>query len=63
MIGGFHLFNKSDEYVRAFAERVEATGVERIVTGHCTGEKALNILKDKLGDKVQALKTGLVIEI
>ena len=28
MIGGFHLFNKSDEYVRAFARRVGDTGVD-----------------------------------
>jgi putative phosphoesterase len=63
MIGGFHLFNKSDEYVRNFAHRVEATGVEKIYTGHCSGKKALSILMEELGDKVHAIKTGLVFRI
>ena len=63
MCGGFHLFNKSDDYVRAFAHRVEETGVESIYTGHCTGDKAMTILRYELGDKVHALSTGLVFEI
>ena len=63
MIGGFHLFNKSDGYVRDFARRVEATGVESIYTGHCTGPKALAILREELGEKVHALKTGIVFGI
>ena len=63
MIGGFHLFNKSDDYVKAFARRVEATGVSSIYTGHCTGPKALDILHAELGDKVHDFKTGLVFEI
>ena len=63
MIGGFHLFNKSDEYVRAFARRLEDAGALHIYTGHCTGQKAWNILHEELGDKVHALSTGLVFEL
>ena len=63
MIGGFHLFNKSDDYVRAFARRVGDTGVEAVYTGHCTGQKAWDIMHDELGDKVHALQTGLVFEL
>ena len=63
MIGGFHLFNKSDEYVRAFAHRLEEAGALHIYTGHCTGQKAWNILHEELGDKVHALSTGLVFEL
>lgn len=63
MIGGFHLFNKSDDYVRAFAGRLEDAGALHIYTGHCTGGKAMDILHDELGDKVHAFKTGLVFEI
>lgn len=63
MIGGFHLFNKDDDYVRSFAHRLEGTGVESIYTGHCTGQKALDILRAELGDKVRSLHTGLVIDI
>ena len=63
VIGGFHLFNKSDEYVRAFARRLRNTGVESIYTGHCTGDKAMAILREELGDIVHSFETGLVFEI
>lgn len=63
MIGGFHLYNKDDDYVIAFARRLEETGVASIYTGHCTGDSAMNILKRELGNKVHAFSTGLVFEI
>lgn len=63
MIGGFHLFNKSDDYVRAFAHRLGSTGVESIYTGHCTGDRAMAILREELGDIVHSFKTGLAFEI
>lgn len=63
MIGGFHLFNKTDDYVRAFAARVADTGVESVYTGHCTGDRAMAILREELGDMVHGFRTGLVFEI
>lgn len=63
ILGGFHLYETPADEVRAFARRLEATGVEHIVTGHCTGEKALAILREALGERVQALESGLVLEI
>lgn len=63
MIGGFHLFNKSDDYVRAFAHRLGSTGVESIYTGHCTGDIAMDILREELGDIVHSFRTGLVFEL
>ena len=63
MIGGFHLFNKSDDYVRAFAHRFGNTGIGDIYTGHCTGQRAWDIMHEELGDMVHAFKTGLVFEI
>ena len=63
IIGGFHLFNKTDEYVREFSGRVLNTGVTAVYTGHCTGDKAMAIMREELGDKLHAFKTGLVIEI
>lgn len=63
MIGGFHLFNKDDEYVKAFAHRVGQTGVETVYTGHCTGQRAWDIMHDELGDMVRELRTGLVFDL
>lgn len=62
LIGGFHLHNKTEEEVRTLAGKIKETGIKYIYTGHCTGQNAYMILKDELGDMVQQLKTGLVME-
>lgn len=61
--GGFHLHEREDDEVRALAERIRKTGIEKIYTGHCTGGKAYRILQEELGDKAEQLYTGKVIEI
>ncbi len=63
IIGGFHLFRTDDDGVYKFAERLEDTGINKIYTGHCTGERAIEILKEKLGDRVQAFYSGFETEI
>lgn len=63
MIGGFHLYNKTDKYVRDFARRVLETGVEAVYTSHCTGERAMLILSEELGDRMHAFCTGTTFEI
>lgn len=62
IIGGFHLFMSSDETVRALAARIKATGIERVITGHCTGKRAYEILREELGEMVTQIHSGLVIE-
>ena len=62
LIGGFHLYDKSEAEVRALAERIRQTGIEKIYTGHCTGEKAFAILREELGDIAGQLTVGLVME-
>ena len=62
LIGGFHLHNKSEKYVREISERIRRTGVEEIFTGHCTGDKAYGIMREELGDRVHQLRTGLQME-
>lgn len=63
MIGGFHLFNKTEAEVREFAGRVRETGIRKVYTGHCTGEAAFEILRQELGERVVQLGVGLVIEV
>lgn len=62
LIGGFHLYNKSPDEVRAFARRVKATGIQKLYTGHCTGKKALRLLQEELGEVVEPFSVGLVME-
>lgn len=58
LIGGFHLFASSEEEVRTLAARIRATGIQRVITGHCTGKRAYGILKEELGDCVEQMYTG-----
>lgn len=62
LIGGFHLHRLPEADVRALAERIRETGIKKIYTGHCTGQRAFDILKEELGDKAEQLRTGLVME-
>jgi len=62
-VGGLHLFRSSPQEVTDFARRVKETGIECLVTGHCTGENAMKILKDHLDDRVVQMYSGLTIEI
>lgn len=62
LIGGFHLYNKPLAEVRALGEKIRATGIEYVCTGHCTAEKPYAVLKQTLGDTLHQLQTGLVME-
>lgn len=59
LIGGFHLFNKSDDEVRNLAREIKNTGIDYVCTGHCTKEPAFAIMKEELGDKLEQLHVGL----
>ncbi|MBQ9249629.1 MAG: MBL fold metallo-hydrolase [Oscillospiraceae bacterium] len=61
MIGGFHLFQRTDAEVAAMAQRLRETGVKKIYTGHCTGDQAYKVLRWELGDMVQQLRVGMEI--
>ena len=63
ILGGFHLFRYEDEVVRAFAERLRELDVQKIYTGHCTGNRAYEILREVLGDRVQQMRCGMVVTV
>lgn len=62
-VGGFHLYQKTPEAVERFAEALAGAGVEKIITGHCTGEAAFAILKTRLGERITQFSTGLEMEL
>jgi 7,8-dihydropterin-6-yl-methyl-4-(beta-D-ribofuranosyl)aminobenzene 5'-phosphate synthase len=70
VIGGFHLggvpktrrYVEPDGSVRRVGEGLLERGVQMTWTGHCTGERAGQVLKDVMGDRMGFLRTGLVIE-
>lgn len=63
LIGGFHLFSSAEEDVRSLAQRIKDTGIRKVITGHCTGDSAFQILKEELGDIAEQMYTGMEIEL
>jgi 7,8-dihydropterin-6-yl-methyl-4-(beta-D-ribofuranosyl)aminobenzene 5'-phosphate synthase len=71
VIGGFHLIGLpmfdtmagSRSGIERLGRGVMTYPVERIYTGHCTGRKAYRVLKNVLGEKLEHLHTGTVIDI
>lgn len=63
LIGGLHLYKASDEEVLVLAEKIRETGIEKVYTGHCTGERAMKLLKEELGDTAEQIYTGMEIRL
>lgn len=71
MIGGFHLMglrgpkskSMSKFKIEALGQRLIDLGVQEIYTGHCTGDPAFEILKNKFTKQVHHFHTGDSIEI
>ena len=62
LIGGFHLYNKTQAEVRQFAAALAETGVQYVCTGHCTKDKAYGLLRETLGERLHPLRVGLRME-
>jgi len=61
LIGGFHLFNKSNREVRKISKEIKKTGIEFVCTGHCTIDRAYQVMRSEMGDMVEQLRVGLVM--
>lgn len=69
VVGGLHMaakgqgaLNCTPEYVFQVADALKELGVEEVHTGHCTGEIALGLLRERFGPGCHALATGQVLE-
>lgn len=71
-VGGLHMKGKregkeicnfTEAEVDALCEVIEREDISYIYTGHCTGLVGLVLLKERLGDRVKALTTGLQFEL
>jgi len=59
VIGGFHLNREDDQTVREIGKKLLELNIPKIVTGHCTGDHATEVLAEVLGDHFQGLYSGL----
>lgn len=65
-VGGLHLLDEEEvvDNVSALAREIMARYPKlHIMTGHCTGERAVKRLQESLGDRVGRIETGLVIKV
>lgn len=68
LVGGFHLQNNITKKLAEPRERVINIGeklikIPHIYTGHCTGKKGFNVLKEILGSQIEEFNTGKVFKI
>ena len=62
LIGGFHLNKVEDPMLlRQIGERLLRTNT-LFFSGHCTGSKQFAVMKEVMGENLQSLSTGTVIE-
>ena len=62
LIGGFHYMRAGEETLRHAAEQLQKQPTI-YYTGHCTGEAAFHYLKERLGNRLHAFRTGDTIEL
>lgn len=70
LVGGLHMLspgandlNCTPDYVRQVADALAGLGVARLYTGHCTGDAALQLLRERLGHRVFPLTAGLTFAL
>lgn len=71
VVGGLHMFsakapsglNCPPDYPGQVARALKELGVRRVYTGHCTGQAALALLREELGDALVPLTCGLTFSL
>lgn len=58
VIGGFHLKHASSARLKATAAEMEKVNMDILVPCHCTGEKAVSLLKSRLGGRICSCTAG-----
>ncbi|MBC7319450.1 MBL fold metallo-hydrolase [bacterium] len=63
VLGGFHLYDKSENEIYGIIEQFKNLNIERLAPCHCTGERAIDLFKEAFGEKVIEISIGMEIEI
>lgn len=56
--GGFHLRSTGEEEIRQIADALEQLGVRKMGPSHCTGGTAVEIFRDRWGEKLVSFGLG-----
>lgn len=63
ILGGFHLFNKSEAHVQWVLDEFQRLGVERVGPCHCSGVRTREMFAQEYGGRYLEVGAGRVIEI
>jgi len=63
VLGGFHLFHKSDDEMRNIVDEFRNLGVRKVGPCHCTGSRAQELLELEYGDDFIKLGVGARIDL
>jgi 7,8-dihydropterin-6-yl-methyl-4-(beta-D-ribofuranosyl)aminobenzene 5'-phosphate synthase len=63
LIGGFHLKDASEERINKTAAVLQDLDAEVIISCHCTGDRATEVLHAVLGDRVRSGRAGMKIRV
>lgn len=58
IIGGLHMLNFETQEINDVVDKLNAIGVESLYLGHCTGEEAKRIIKERFDGKCDFLAVG-----
>jgi len=62
VIGGFHLCNASNDRLEQTAKDLETFEIDLLVPCHCTGEAAVDLLRNRFGESVSIGAAGMVCQ-
>lgn len=62
-VGGLHLAHASEDQIGQVAAAIRHAGIERLYTGHCTGDAAMRALGQALPGCVAPLHPGLTLRL
>lgn len=63
VIGGFHLLHAGHRRIEATVAALRSAAPQLIVPCHCTGEAAVDALRDAFGPRVETGRSGLVFRL
>ena len=63
VLGGFHLFDKSNKSIIPIVGKFSKLGIEKVAPTHCTGNPAVKLFKQAYANKSIEVKVGHIIEV
>ena len=63
VFGGFHLMDKTDDEMDTIIAAMKSLGVVMCGATHCTGERQINLIREKFGDGFVELGAGNIVVI